>query len=70
MLDTLLRTPAELGPAADRLALSLAAIITIFVLYVGIALWAVLRAGDPEQRQIRYQVFRDLLGLFRRGKHR
>lgn len=68
MLDTLIRIVTELGPAVAWLALCLAAIIGIFVLYVGIALWAVLRAADPEQRQVRYQVFRDLIGLFRRGK--
>ena len=39
------------------------------MLYLGIALRAVLLAPDREQQQIRYQGFRDLLDLLRRGKH-
>jgi hypothetical protein len=39
----------------------------VFVVYVGVALHAELHAPDQEQRQVRYQVFRDLLDLFRRG---
>jgi hypothetical protein len=69
MLDVLLRSLAELGPVATWFALYVAAIVAVFVLYVGIALRAVLRATDTEQREIRYQVFRDLLSLFRSRKH-
>jgi hypothetical protein len=68
MPGSLLRISAEFSPAAAWLTLCLTAVIAVFVLYVGIALWAVLCATDPEQRQVRYQVFRDLLGLFHRGK--
>jgi hypothetical protein len=64
VLDMLLRTAAELGPTAKWLAIFFAAVTAVFVLYVGIALWAVLRKPD----NIRYQVFHDLLDLFRRGK--
>lgn len=68
MLDVLLRLGTELGPLAIWFAIFIAVIIAVFVLYVGIALWAVLSAADGEQRKIRYEVFRDLLGLFKRGK--
>jgi len=64
MLEVLLRTSAELGPVATWLAIFVAAIIAVFVFYVGVALWAVLRASE-QQRDVRYQVFRDLLDLFR-----
>ena len=69
MLDALLRALTELGPLATWVALFLAAIIAVFVVYVGIALRAVLRAPDREQREIRYRVFRDLLDLFRLKRH-
>lgn len=68
MLDALLRMLTELGPLATWFAIFLAAVIAVFVLYVGIALRAVLRAPDEAQRQVRYQVFRDLLDLFRRRR--
>jgi hypothetical protein len=70
MLDALLRIGAELGPMATWFAMFLAAIVAVFVLYVGIALRAVLCARDEAQRQVRYQVFRDLLDLFNRGNPR
>lgn len=68
MLDELLRVGAELGPVATWLAIFFAAVIGVFVLYVGIALHAVLHASDEPQRQVRYQIFRDLLNLFDRRK--
>jgi hypothetical protein len=68
LLEALLRLCAEFGPAAAWLTIFIAVVIAVFVLYVGIALHAVLRAKDREQREIRYQVFRDLLDLFRRRK--
>jgi hypothetical protein len=61
----LLRMATELGPAVTLFAIFFAAVITVFVVYVGIALRAVLRATDQEQRQVLYEVFRDLLDLFR-----
>lgn len=57
----LLRLVDTAGPAADWILIFLAATVAIFMLYVGIALRAVLRASDQEQRQVLYQVFRDLL---------
>lgn len=61
---------AELGPKAFWIIVFAGGLAAVFVLYIGIAIVATLRARDPEQRQIRYQVFRDLLDLFRRGKCR
>ena len=55
---------------AKWFAIFIAAVIAVFVLYVGIALRAVLRATDEAQRRVRYQVFRDLLDLFVRRKQR
>jgi predicted small integral membrane protein len=69
MLDVLLRLSATVGPMAVWIMIFLAAIVAVFVLYIGIAMWAALRARDPEQRQVSYQVFRDLRDLFLRGKH-
>jgi hypothetical protein len=68
VLDTLLRLGAGLGPLAAWCFLFVAVIAAVFVLYVGIALWAVLSADSEEQRTIRYQVFKDLLDVFRRRK--
>jgi hypothetical protein len=68
MLEMLLRTLAELGPTARWLAIFFAAVVAVFVLYVGIALHAVVSATDAEQRKVRYEVFKDLLGLFKRRK--
>ena len=70
MLDTLLRVPAAVGPSAIWMAKFCAAVVAVFVLYVGIAIWATLHAADPEQRKVRYQIFRDLLDLFRHGRGR
>jgi len=41
-------------------------VIAVFVLYVGIALFATLRAPDDQQRTLRHEMFRELLDLFRR----
>jgi hypothetical protein len=61
---------AALGPGTLWIAKFCAAVVAIFVLYVGIAIWATLHAPDPEQRKVRYQIFRDLLDLFRRRSGR
>ena len=65
MQALLLRLVDASGPAADWILIFLATIVAIFVLYVGIAMRAVLRAPDQNQRQVRYQVFRDLLDFVR-----
>lgn len=71
MLELLLRFEAEIGPMAHWIVVFCAAVVAAFVVFVGIALWATLHPSDPdpEQQKIRYQVFRDLLELFFRGKH-
>lgn len=70
MLGMLSRMPSEVGPDATWVVRFIALLVAVFVLYTGIALWATLRAPDPDQRQIRYQIFRDLLDLFRPGRRR
>lgn len=65
VLSTLFRMMADSGPGAMRIAEFCAAVTAVFVVYIGIAIWATLRAKDPEQLKVRYQIFRDLLDLFR-----
>lgn len=57
---------ASTGPTAALAAGFSAAVIAAFVVYVGIAMVVVLRTDDVRKAEIRYRVFRDLLGLFRR----
>jgi hypothetical protein len=64
----LLRLLAEAGATASWIIFFVAAIIAVFTVYIGIAMWATLRARDPEQRKIGYKVFRDLLRTFGRGR--
>lgn len=66
----LLRFAASVGAATNWVLVFIAAVIAVFVVYVGIAMYAVLRATDPEQRKVRYQVFRDLLQCFSSGRRR
>jgi hypothetical protein len=69
LLQVMLRVLAEVGPRAAWILVFLAAIVAVFVLYVGVALFATLRADDDKQQKIRYQVLRDLLDLFRYRNH-
>jgi hypothetical protein len=69
-MDVLLRESAEASPQVTWAVIFFAAIVAVFVVYIGIAMWATLHARDPDQRQVRYQVFRDLRDLFLRGRHR
>jgi hypothetical protein len=64
----LLRLLAEAGPTVSWIIFFIAAIVAVFVVYIGIAMWAIIRARDPEERKIRYEVFRDLLRAFFRGR--
>jgi hypothetical protein len=59
---------AAVGPTAACAAGLSAVVIAAFVVYVGIAMVVVLRTDDVRKAEIRYRVFRDLLGLFRRGR--
>jgi len=65
MFDTLFRAVTGLGPDAVWIAKFCAVIVAVFVLYIGIAMWATLCAPDPDARNVRYQMFRDPLDLFR-----
>lgn len=69
MLDMLLRVAAELGPVAASITIVISVVVMVFLLYIGIAMRAVLRTSDPKEREIRYQMFRDLLDVFHRGAH-
>ena len=66
MLVFPLRFMEGLGPTAFWTVVFFAAVIAVFVGYVGIALWGIYHA-PPGQEWVRYRVFRDLLDLFRRG---
>jgi hypothetical protein len=70
MFNTLIHVSASAGPSATWIAKFCAAVVAVFVLYVGIAIWATLHAADSEQQKVRYQIFRDLLDLFRHGRSR
>jgi hypothetical protein len=61
---------AEIGPQVIWVFIFIAAIVAVFVLYVGIALWVTLCAKDPRKQKISYQAFHDLLDLFRRGSRK
>jgi hypothetical protein len=67
MFTTLLRVSAAVGPSAIWIAKFCAVVMVVFVLYIGVVIGATLHAADAEQRKVRYQIFRDLLDLFRRG---
>lgn len=70
MLTEFFRLMAALGPQMTWVLYFIAAIVAVFVLYIGIAIRATLRSRDPGEREIRYQIFRDLLDLFRRGSRK
>jgi hypothetical protein len=58
----LLRLVAAVGIAASWIVCFIAAIVGMFTVYIGVAMWATLRADDADKRKIRYRMFRDLLG--------
>jgi len=70
MPDTLFRLLAVVGPEAIWIVIFFAAVMAVFVIYIGIAMRATMRTDDPEQQQLRYRMFRDLLDLFSRGRRR
>ena len=67
MLNAILRLAAEAGPGATWIVILLMAVVVTFVLYIGIAMVMAIRAKDPEQSKICYQIFHDLVGLFDAG---
>jgi hypothetical protein len=64
VLEILVRLSSAAGPAFACIAVFLMAVVATFVLLTAIAMLATIRADDLGQRQIRYRIFRDLLGLF------
>ena len=62
----LLRTLAEAGTAASWIFCFIAAIVAVFTLYIGIAMWATYRADDPKQIEVRYKIFDALVRPFHR----
>lgn len=64
MNESLFSTDFNLIPT--WVAVALVAVVTLFTLYVGVALAAVLTARNPDQQEIRYKVFRALLDVFSR----
>lgn len=70
MLEMLVRAVTDLGPDALWVAMFCAVIVAVFVLYIGIAMWATIRAPDPQAQNVRYQIFSALLEVFRGGKNR
>jgi hypothetical protein len=63
-MEDLLSAIAELGPAAVWVGGFVAAVVAVIIIYLGLALVAVLRAR-PANVECRYVVFRDLLDLLR-----
>jgi hypothetical protein len=70
VLELLPRLLAEVGAAANLIVIFLTAVIAVFVAYIGIAMWATLRAHDAKEQEVRYNVFQSLLRLFIRREHR
>lgn len=62
--------PALLGSGATWMAMIAALVVVVLLLYLGIALRATLRAEDPQKAKLCYQLFRDLIDLFRSARPR
>jgi hypothetical protein len=65
MFHPLLHVLAEVGPVILLIVGCIVCLIVTLVLYIGIAMWAVMRARDTQAQTVRYRVFRDLLNLVR-----
>ena len=61
---------AEIGPQIIWVFIFIAAMMAVFMLYVGIAMHATFHAQDSRQQEIRYRIFRDLLELFLHWRRR
>jgi uncharacterized membrane protein len=61
---------AATGSVAEWAGVFSAVVVATFVVYIGLAMVVVLRTKDVRKAEIRYRVFRDLLGLFRRRGQR
>jgi len=58
LFASLIRVAAAARQGVGWLVEFMAVIVAVFVLYIGIDIWATLGAADPDQRQIGYQMFR------------
>jgi len=67
-MEVVLRQLVEMGPVAGWVLVFAAAVVAVFVLYVGVAMVATLATRTPRKTKVRYQVFTDLLDLFRRRR--
>lgn len=67
-MEVVLRQLVEMGPAAGWILAFAVAMVAVFVLYVGVAMVATLVTRTPRKTKVRYQVFTDLLDLFRRRR--
>jgi hypothetical protein len=65
VLEVVLRQLVEMGPWALVFA---ATMVAVFAVYVGIAMIATVASRDHRRTKVRYQVFTDLLDLFRRRR--
>lgn len=70
MLQDLLHALVEIGPAAMWLVGCFIGLVAVFTVYVGIAMWAMLRAQDSEQRKQYFQLVVALLELFLRRRRK
>jgi hypothetical protein len=61
----LVRALADVNPVTAWLGHDLLGLLAVLTVLLGIAMGAVYRARDAEERTIRYQVFRDLIDLIR-----
>jgi hypothetical protein len=68
VLKLLLRLAATTGPEAMWIIGFIMGVVAIFVLYIGVAMVATLRAKDSDRGKICYKVFSDLVGLFGRRR--
>jgi hypothetical protein len=59
-----------IGSGATWVAMVVALVVVVLLFYLGVALRATLHEQDLEKRKLCYQLFRDLLDLFRSGQPR
>lgn len=65
MLKKLIRLGSATTSVAAVIGVCAAFLVVVFSLYVGVAMIAAIRSGDPEQAELRYKIFRDLLSVIR-----
>lgn len=65
MLKKLVRLGSATTSVAAVIVVCAAFIVVVFSIYVGVAMIAAIRSGNPEQAELRYRIFRDLLSIIR-----